>query len=56
MTKPTTIRLTAAEETSLLKIAADVGATLRNGKPSWRKLLQQIAIGKFKLTNRYEEA
>jgi hypothetical protein len=51
-TKNTTIRLTNDEQRALTEIAAKSGCTMRNGKPSWRKMLQQIASGKFRLVNR----
>ena len=54
MTKTTTIRLTDEEQRALTEIAAQSGCTLRNGKPSWRKMLQQIAAGRFTIIDRYK--
>jgi hypothetical protein len=45
--KITTIRLSEKEEKSLLQIASDIGATLRNGTPSWRKMIERIAEGYY---------
>lgn len=54
MTSNTSVRLTAEEQESLNRIAAESGCTMRNGKPSWRKLLQRIAAGQFKLVNKLQ--
>ena len=50
--KNTSVQLSTAEQESLNKLAESVGSCLRNGKPSWRILLQDIAAGCFTLKDK----
>ena len=47
--KTTTIQLNEAEHEALTKIAENAGCFLRNGKPSWRKMILDMAGGTFVL-------
>jgi hypothetical protein len=49
ITKNTSVRLSPEEEIALNKIAAENDCCLRNGKPSWRIMLQHMAKGMFSL-------
>jgi len=49
ITKNTSVRLSPEEEIALNKIAEENDCCLRNGKPSWRIMLQLMAKGVFTL-------
>lgn len=52
-TANTSVRLTPDEQKSLNELAGKSGCTMRNGKPSWRKLLQRLAAGEFNLVRKF---
>lgn len=45
----TSVRLSDDEQAALMTIASTLGCRLRNGRPSWRKMMQEIAAGCYQL-------